>query len=47
MEKSLFSYQKQVDESMPDVKHFISLTSNLYQNAHFANFPSKYKADIQ
>ena len=46
MEKSLFSYQKQVDKSMPDVKHFISLGSNLYQNAHFANFPPKYKTDI-
>ena len=29
MEKSLFSNQKQVDESMPDVKYFISLASNL------------------
>ena len=32
---------------MPDVKHFISLASNLYQNAHFGNFPPKYKTDIQ
>ena len=32
---------------MPDVKHFISLKSNLYQNAHFGNFPSKYEIDIQ
>ena len=39
MEKSLFSYQKQVDESMPDVKYFISLASSLYQNLCFANFP--------
>ena len=47
MEKSLFSCQKQVDESVPDVKHFISLASNLYENTHFANFPSKYKTDIK
>ena len=47
MEKSLFSYQKQVDESVPDVKHIVSLTSNQYQNAHFANFPSVYKTGIQ
>ena len=39
MEKSLFSYQKQVDESMPNVKYFISLASSLYQNLCFANFP--------
>ena len=39
MEKSLFSYQKQVDESMPGVKYFISLASSLNQNSCFANFP--------
>ena len=30
MEKSLLSYQKQVDESLPNVKYFISLASSLY-----------------
>ena len=39
MDKSLFSYQKQVDESVPNVKYFISLASTLYQNLCFANFP--------
>ena len=39
MGKSLFSYQKQVDESVPDIKYFISLASSLYWNLCFANFP--------